>query len=54
MGLFLPGGTVRTYELLGARVGTGWYTRHVVPGYAHMDCVIGRDAVRDIYPTART
>ena len=27
------------------------YSRHVIPGYAHMDCFIGQDAARDVYPT---
>jgi cholesterol oxidase len=22
----------------------------VIPGYSHMDCFIGRDAVKDVYP----
>ena len=27
------------------------YQRIVFPDYAHMDCYIGKDAARDIYPT---
>ena len=48
--LFLPRGSEITLEVLRERVGPGWYTRHVVPHYAHMDCFIGRDAAQDVYP----
>ncbi len=51
-GLFLPEGTAKIYELLRERHGDadGRYTRHVIPDYAHMDCFIGKDAARDVYP----
>ncbi len=26
------------------------YSRHVVPGYGHIDCMFGKDAVVDVYP----
>jgi cholesterol oxidase len=48
--LFLPAGSLRTYEFLCERNGPRLYSRHVIPGYAHMDCFIGRDAARDVYP----
>ena len=48
--LFLPEGSALTQEFLSARNGAELYTRHVIPGYAHMDCFIGRDAARDVYP----
>ncbi|HSK38623.1 MAG TPA: hypothetical protein VK943_02540, partial [Arenibaculum sp.] len=48
--LFLPEGSAETMRFLAGRNGAGWYTRHVVPGYAHMDCFLGRDAHRDVFP----
>jgi cholesterol oxidase len=48
--LFLPRGSEVTWQLLRERLGPERYTRHVVPGYAHMDCFVGRDAPRDVYP----
>jgi cholesterol oxidase len=48
--MFLPRGSEQTYEFLREKNGPQWYTRTVIPGYAHMDCFIGRDAARDIYP----
>jgi cholesterol oxidase len=26
------------------------YSCHIIPEYAHMDCFIGKDAARDVYP----
>jgi len=26
------------------------YSRHVVPGYGHIDCMFGKNAVVDVYP----
>lgn len=48
--LFLPEGSELTYEYLRERNGPELYTRHVIPGYAHMDCFVGKDAARDVYP----
>lgn len=48
--LFLPEGSLLTYEYLQERNGPELYSRHVIPGYSHMDCFIGRDAARDVYP----
>jgi cholesterol oxidase len=48
--LFLPKGSELTYQLLCEKNGPDRYVRHVVPNYAHMDCFIGRDAARDVYP----
>jgi choline dehydrogenase-like flavoprotein len=49
--LFLPEGSELTFEHLRAKNGPDLYTRHVFKNYAHMDCFIGRDAAKDIYPT---
>jgi len=48
--LFLPEGSELTYEHLRRANGASDYTRHVIPHYAHMDCFIGRNAARDVYP----
>jgi pimeloyl-ACP methyl ester carboxylesterase len=48
--LFLPEGSALTYEFLRAHNDPALYSRHVIPGYAHMDCFIGKDAARDVYP----
>jgi cholesterol oxidase len=48
--LFLPEGSARTYDALREANGEAWYTRHVLPDYAHMDCFIGRNAARDVFP----
>lgn len=48
--LFLPAGSAETYEFLREHNGPELYTRHVIPDYAHMDCFIGKDAARDVYP----
>lgn len=49
-GLFLPKGTEITYDLLSQKNGKHFYTRHVIPGYAHMDCFLGKDAAKDVFP----
>jgi len=53
--------TERTFEILndrfGADAGTGSdeveYRRRVVPGYGHLDCWMGRNAWKDVYPFVR-
>jgi cholesterol oxidase len=47
---WLPEGTRRTYALLRRENGAALYRRHVLAGYGHHDCVIGRNAARDVYP----
>lgn len=48
--LFLPEGSRLTYDFLRARNDPALYSRHVIPGYSHMDCFVGQDAARDVYP----
>jgi cholesterol oxidase len=48
--LFLPHGSEETMRFLAERNGAGLYNRHVIQNYAHMDCFLGRDADRDVYP----
>ena len=47
---FLPASTEKTYELLRKNNGTGLYRRHVIPEYGHIDCIFGKNAVKDVYP----
>jgi cholesterol oxidase len=47
---FLPESTRITYDLLRAKNGKDLYTRHVIPGYGHIDCIYGKDASRDVFP----
>ncbi len=48
--LFLPAGSEKTYTFLRDTNGPANYVRRVVQNYAHMDCFIGKDAARDVYP----
>jgi choline dehydrogenase-like flavoprotein len=48
--LFTPEGSQLTYDYLVETNGPDLYTRTVVPGYAHMDLFVGKDAGRDVYP----
>src|SRR5262245_47163790 len=48
--LFLPEGSKLTYEYLREKNGSDYYVRHVIKDYAHMDCFIGKNAARDVYP----
>ena len=48
--LFLPEGTERSYELLVSKNGADGYVRVQVPNYNHMDCFVGKNAAKDIYP----
>jgi cholesterol oxidase len=47
---FLPESTALTYELLRKKNGSSLYGRHVIPGYGHIDCIYGANAVKDVYP----
>jgi len=47
---FLPESTEITYNLLRQANGEKLYSRHVVPGYGHIDCIYGKNAVNDIFP----
>ena len=48
--LFTPEGSELTYDALRDVNGPGYYVRHVIEDYAHMDCFIGKNAARDVYP----
>ncbi|KTD19601.1 Cholesterol oxidase [Legionella lansingensis] len=47
---FLPESTAVTYQLLQEKNGTAFYERHLIPGYGHIDCIFGKNAVNDVYP----
>jgi cholesterol oxidase len=47
---FEPESTQITYDLLRKTNGTGYYDRHVIPGYGHIDCIFGKNAWRDVFP----
>lgn len=47
---YLPRSTELTYERLCQEFGPANYSRHVVSGYAHIDCIFGKNAVLDVYP----
>jgi cholesterol oxidase len=47
---FLPESTERTVKRLASVNGPGLYSRHVIPGYGHIDCIYGKNAYKDVYP----
>jgi cholesterol oxidase len=47
---YLPESTKITYDRLRARYGDDLYTRRVIEGYGHIDCIFGKNAARDVYP----
>ena len=47
---YLPDSTKVTYNKLVALNGQDYYSRRVIPGYGHIDCVFGKNAVTDVYP----
>jgi len=46
---YLPSSTKKTYDLL-TKVNGPMYTRDVIKGYGHIDCIFGKNAVNDVYP----
>ena len=50
--MFVPRGLEQTHKMLAAANGPDLYTRHVFDGYAHLDCWLGENADRDVFPTA--
>jgi hypothetical protein len=48
-----PYSTDKTYTILRKKFGVTGYTRHVIQGYGHLDCWMGREAYRDVYPKVR-
>jgi pimeloyl-ACP methyl ester carboxylesterase len=50
--MFVPKGLQRTYDYLRAANGPENYSHHVFKDYAHLDCWLGTNAERDVWPTA--
>ena len=50
--MFVPKGLQRTYDHLRNANGSEYYTHRVFKDYAHLDCWLGTDAERDVWPTA--
>jgi cholesterol oxidase len=48
--IFSPEGSARTLRWLQNGADPSLYKRAVLPGYAHLDAIVGRDAARDVYP----
>ncbi len=46
----LPESTRLTREALCRANGADLYARHLIPGYGHVDCILGEHADRDVYP----
>lgn len=49
-GCFLPESSGATFDLLCQANGPHLYRRSIMAGYGDVDCLIGKNAVRDIYP----
>jgi cholesterol oxidase len=49
-GVFLPESSEGSYNELCAANGSEYYTRHVLDGYGHNDCLIGKNTAHDVYP----
>jgi len=47
---YLPESTEEAQRLLQRTFPHVAYERHVIPGYAHIDCIFGQHAHRDVYP----
>ncbi|MCG9768349.1 GMC family oxidoreductase N-terminal domain-containing protein [Pseudoalteromonas piscicida] len=47
---YLPESTKKTYERLCHAFGDAQFTRKVIPNYAHIDCIFGRQADVDVFP----
>jgi cholesterol oxidase len=48
--IFRPDGSLRTLRWLQEANDPALYERVVLPGYAHLDALIGRDAPTDVFP----
>ncbi|HEX5366555.1 MAG TPA: GMC oxidoreductase, partial [Acidimicrobiales bacterium] len=48
--IFRPQGTMRTLRWLQTANDPSLYQRVVLPGYAHLDALVGRNAHRDVFP----
>jgi cholesterol oxidase len=46
-----PSSTAKSRDLLATANPNDQYDRVVIPGYGHIDCMFGADAVHDVYPS---
>jgi cholesterol oxidase len=49
--IFHPAGTLRTWRWLLSNNRQGQYERKELPGYAHLDAIVGSRAAIDVYPS---
>ena len=47
---YLPKSTELTYNYMRENNKHILYNRHLIPGYGHIDCIFGKNAVHDVYP----
>ncbi|KAH6699057.1 hypothetical protein BKA61DRAFT_496631 [Leptodontidium sp. MPI-SDFR-AT-0119] len=48
-----PESTDKSYSIMRDMFGTANYSRHVIQGYGHLDCWMGRQAYKDVFPIIR-
>jgi cholesterol oxidase len=48
---FIPESTERTYSFLREHNDPEFYRREIIPDYGHIDCIFGKNAVNDVYPS---
>jgi len=48
-----PESTDKTYSILRDHFGSKDYSRHVIQGYGHLDCWMGRESYKDVFPVVR-
>jgi len=48
--IFKPAGTMRTLRWLQSANEPSLYERRVLPGYAHLDALVGRNAADEVFP----
>ena len=48
-----PESTDKSYSILRDTFGSDLYERHVIQGYGHLDCWMGREAYKDVFPLVR-
>lgn len=48
--VYRPETTDKSFTKLMGKFGQGGVEREVIQGYGHLDCWMGEDAVRDVYP----
>jgi len=49
-----PEATEKTYSVLRDTFGAEGYRREVIRGYGHLDCWMGRESYKDVFPIVRS